>query len=114
MKRAACGWATACGISYSGGGKSSAAVGGRYVGGTFVGEHGAITVAEWLDQVIEETAEHAEALGCFSEMKRCRAIVGGGTSADAQMAVYERHRQTEDRIKALQAVSDWIAVATLQ
>ena len=30
------------------------------------------------------------------------------------MAVYERHRQTEDRIKALQAVSDWIAVATLQ
>ena len=87
----------------------------RYdVGGTFVGEHGAITVAEWLDQVIEETAEHAEALGCFSEMKRCRAIVGGGTSADAQMAVYERHRQTEDHIKALQAVSDWIAVATLQ
>jgi carboxylate-amine ligase len=87
----------------------------RYgVGGTFVGEHGAVTVAEWLDQVIEETAEHAEALGCLTALKRCRTIVGGGTSADAQMAVYETHRKTEDRAKALQAVSDWLAVATLQ
>jgi carboxylate-amine ligase len=87
----------------------------RYgVTGTFVGDHGAISVADLLDQVIEETAEHAEALGCFSEMKRCRTIVGGGTSADAQMAVYETHRKTEDRAQALQAVSDWLAVATLQ
>ena len=88
----------------------------RYgVSGTFVCENtGAISVADWFDQVLEETAEHAEALGCYSEMKRCRTIVGGGTSADAQMAVYETHRKTEDRAQALQAVSDWIAVATLQ
>jgi carboxylate-amine ligase len=87
----------------------------RYgVGGTFVGDDGAVTVADLLDQIIEETAEHAEALGCLSEMTRCRTIVGGGTSADAQMAVYETHRKKEDRVKALQAVSDWLAVATLQ
>jgi carboxylate-amine ligase len=87
----------------------------RYgVGGTFVGDGGAVSVADLLDQIIEETAEHAEALGCLSEMTRCRTIVGGGTSADAQMAVYETHRKKEDRGKALQAVSDWLAVATLQ
>ena len=87
----------------------------RYgVTGTFVCDHGAVTVADFLDQIIEETAEHAEALGCLSAVKRCRTIVGGGTSADAQMAVYETHRKTEDRAKSLQAVSDWLAVATLQ
>lgn len=85
------------------------------VTGTFVCDHGAISVADFLDQVIEETAEHAEALGCLSQMKRCRTIVGGGTSADAQMSVYETHRKkSEDRTQALQAVSDWLAVATLQ
>ena len=54
---------------------------------------GAITVADLVDQVVEETAADAEALGCLAEMQRCRTIVGSGTSADAQMAVYEKHRQ---------------------
>ena len=87
----------------------------RYgVHGTLVGENGAVTVAELLEQVIDETAEDAKALGCFNEMARCRTIVGAGTSADAQLAVYEQHGKTEDRDHALQAVTDWIAVATLQ
>jgi hypothetical protein len=47
-------------------------------------------------------------------MQRCRTIVGAGTSADAQIAVYQAHGQTEDRTRALDAVTDWIAVATLQ
>lgn len=87
----------------------------RYgVHGTFVGDNGAISIGEFLEQVLEETAADAEALHCVTEISRCRAIVGAGTSADAQMKVFEAHCKSEDRTRALQAVSDWIAVATLQ
>jgi carboxylate-amine ligase len=88
----------------------------RYgVHGTLVSDSGATSVAEFVDQVLEETAEDADALGCLSEMRRCRTIVGGGTSADAQIAVYETHgKRKEDRTQALQAVKDWLAIATLQ
>jgi carboxylate-amine ligase len=87
----------------------------RYgVRGTFVGENGAITVAGLMDQVIEDTAADAEALGCLEELQRCRIIVGAGTSADAQIAVYEAHGRTEGRVRALDAVTDWIAARTLQ
>jgi carboxylate-amine ligase len=88
----------------------------RYgVHGTLVSDSGATSVAEFVDQVLEETAEDADALGCLSEMSRCRTIVGAGTSADAQIAVYETHgKRKEDRTQALQAVKDWLAIATLQ
>jgi carboxylate-amine ligase len=87
----------------------------RYgVRGTFVGENGAITVAGMMEQVLEETAADAAALDCLAEMERCRIIVGAGTSADAQMAVFEAHGTTEGRARALDAVTDWIAVTTLQ
>ena len=71
-------------------------------------------VADLIEQVIEETAEDADALDCLSEMRRCRTIVGAGTSADAQIAVFETHGKKEGRADALQAVKDWLAVATLQ
>jgi carboxylate-amine ligase len=46
---------------------------------------------------------------------RCRAIVGEGTSADAQLAVFEQAQgRSENRSDALRAVTDWIAEATLQ
>jgi carboxylate-amine ligase len=87
----------------------------RYgVRGTFVGESGAITVADFAEQVLDETAADAEALGCFAEMQRCRAIVGAGTSADVQVAVFEAHGKTQGRAYALSAVTDWLALATLQ
>jgi carboxylate-amine ligase len=87
----------------------------RYgVRGTLVGDRGALSVADFVEQVLDETAADAEALGCLSEMQRCRTIVGAGTSADAQMAVYEAHGKTEDRASALSAVTDWLALATLQ
>ena len=63
--------------------------------------NGAITVADLLEQVIEEVAADAAALGCLDEVQRCRAIVGAGTSADAQMAVFEAHGKTEGRASAL-------------
>ena len=87
----------------------------RYgVHGTFVGDNGAITVAEMLEQVVDETSADAEALGCLAEVQRCRTIVGSGTSADAQMAVFEEHGKTEGRARALRAVTDWLAATTLQ
>jgi carboxylate-amine ligase len=87
----------------------------RYgVHGSFVGERGAVTVADFVEQVLEETAPDAEALGCLAAMQRCRTIASAGTSADAQMAVFEKHRQSEGHARALGAVTDWLALATLQ
>jgi glutamate---cysteine ligase / carboxylate-amine ligase len=87
----------------------------RYgVQGTFATEDGAVTVAEMLERVIEETAADAAALGCAAEIDRCRAIVTSGTSADAQLAVFKAHLERGGRDAALRAVTDWIAGATLQ
>src|SRR6516225_296646 len=87
----------------------------RYgVHATFAAEDGAVTVAEMLERVICDTAADAAALGCTAEIDRCRAIVGAGTSADAQLAVFEAHKQNGSHSAALRAVTDWIAAATLQ
>jgi carboxylate-amine ligase len=71
-------------------------------------------VAETLEQVLQDVAPDAEALGCATNVARCRAIVGAGTSADAQMRVFEAHEKNESRERALGAVNDWLAAATLQ
>jgi carboxylate-amine ligase len=89
----------------------------RYgVHGTFVNENGtgAITVAEMLNQVIEDVTPDAEALGCHAEVMRCRAIVGAGTSADAQLAIFDANKDSQSYAGALNAVTDWIAATTLQ
>jgi carboxylate-amine ligase len=87
----------------------------RYgVDGTFVEENGLVTVAEKLDQVIEDVAADAQALGSAIELQRCRAIVAAGTSADMQLGVFEAHDRADNREQALRAVTEWIAVATLQ
>lgn len=89
----------------------------RYgVHGTFVDEGGqAIPVAEMLEQVIEDIAKDAEALDCMAEIEHCRTIIGGGTSADAQLAVFaEAQGRSESRGDALRAVTEWIAETTLQ
>ena len=87
----------------------------RYgVHATFAAEEGAMTVAEMVERVICDTAPDAAALGCTAEINRCRAIVGSGTSADAQLAVFEAHIQSGNPGTALGAVTEWIAAATLQ
>ena len=87
----------------------------RYgVHGTFVSEIGAVSVAEVLDQLLEEIAPDAAALCCLGELRHCRTIVGAGTSADTQLAVFEQHRHGGSHAHALRAVTDWIAAATLQ
>src|ERR1041384_5027036 len=90
----------------------------RYgVHGTFVdiSGNGAISVAELLEQVLEDFERDAQALGCLKEVEHCRSIVGSGTSADTQLAVFEEAQgRNDDRDRALRAVTDWIAEATLQ
>jgi glutamate---cysteine ligase / carboxylate-amine ligase len=92
----------------------------RYgVHATFASEDGPISVSEMLERVIADTAADAAALGCAAEIDRCRAIVGSGTSADAQLAVFAAHKDrasgdSADRDAALRAVKDWIVAATLQ
>lgn len=87
----------------------------RYgVRGTFIGHGGAISVANLVDQVVEDVAEDAEALGCIAELRRCRTIVESGTSADAQIAMYEKIGKTDGRGRALAAVTEWLAATTLQ
>jgi glutamate---cysteine ligase / carboxylate-amine ligase len=70
-------------------------------------------VAEWLDETITLVAEDAAALGCVAEVESLRDIMSRGTSADAQLAVFEeartRLRQSE---QALGAVVDWLATET--
>jgi glutamate---cysteine ligase / carboxylate-amine ligase len=84
------------------------------VRGSFVIDGVAVPVAEMLDRVIDETAADARELGCVAEIDRCRTIAGAGTSADAQLAVFEAHRGQDGHDEALRAVSDWLAVATMQ
>jgi glutamate---cysteine ligase / carboxylate-amine ligase len=87
----------------------------RYgVHGTFVTDAGAVTIAQVLERVIADTVADAAALGCTAEIDRCRVIAGSGTSADAQLAVFEAHSKSEGREAALHAVTDWIAAVTLQ
>jgi len=90
----------------------------RYgVHGTFVtiDGSGAVSCAEFLEQAIEEAAADAVDLGCVNELQRCRAIVDAGTSADAQLAVFETERRNgANRDRALNAVTDWLVAATLR
>jgi carboxylate-amine ligase len=89
----------------------------RYgIHGTFVDEARPreVPFPHWLDQVIEEAADDAAALGCLDEVVHCRTIAAGGTSADAQLTVYRRTRdEGAERKEALAAVSEWLAATTL-
>jgi glutamate---cysteine ligase / carboxylate-amine ligase len=89
----------------------------RYgVHGTLVSldTHAAVSVVDNLGRVLDEVMPDADALGCVEEIERCRAIAASGTSADTQLAVFEAHEKIADRDRALTAVADWLATATLQ
>jgi carboxylate-amine ligase len=87
---------------------------GTFIADTFIAEAGAVPVADCLKRVIAETARDAEALGCTDDVGRCVAIAAEGTSADAQVAIFEAHKEDASHEDALRAVLDWIAAATLQ
>ena len=86
----------------------------RYgVHGTFVTEEGPIAVADVLEQVLAMIAEDAEHLGCAEELAQCRRIAAEGTSADAQLAVFEARDREDGPEAALAAVAHWIAQTTV-
>jgi carboxylate-amine ligase len=89
----------------------------RYgIHGTFADDRGrgALTVSDLLDEVLDAVLPDAEALDCADEVLRCRSIVDSGTSADMQLAIFEAQAKNNGPARALTAVTDWLAAATLQ
>jgi glutamate---cysteine ligase / carboxylate-amine ligase len=86
----------------------------RYgVHATFAGEDGPATVADMLERVIADTAADAAALDCAAELAHCRAIVDRGTSADAQLAIFNARDAHDGGATALRAVTGWLAATTV-
>ena len=84
----------------------------RYgVAASFVSPEGAISVSQMLDDVLVKAREDIDALGCWEEMLHCRAIIGGGSSADRQLRVFEQARRMPAS-DPLHAVLRWIADTT--
>ena len=81
--------------------------------GTFVCDGGAISVPALVDLVIEETKADAAALGCSAELN-----VAAPSLALAPLRtrnrVFHAHGRTGGRAAALQAVTRWLAAATLE
>ncbi len=68
---------------------------------------------EVLDELIELSAEDADALGCRDEVEACRAIPAHGTSAHRQLAQYRHSRGAGKTLKeALIDVVDWLVRET--
>ena len=78
---------------------------------SFVSERGAVSVSDYLEDILEMTRDDARILEC-DEVAHCRRIVTHGTSADAQLAAYNNHL-SEGSDAALDAVIAWIGKATL-
>ncbi len=88
----------------------------RYgIHGGFVDEASASmrTVGDVLDSVIEMIEGDAAAIGCHGEIMSLRDILQRGTSADAQLAVFEEARnRLRHSDQALGVVVDWLASET--
>ncbi len=73
-----------------------------------------VPFADLLEEIIDLTREDAEALGCVAEVERARDIVGRGTSAHRQLALYrEAIAAGAAREEALRAVVDWLIEETV-
>jgi carboxylate-amine ligase len=73
-----------------------------------------MSAREWLEEILDFTAEDAADFGCQREMGDLARIVDGGTSADAQLAVYSKATaRGRQRLTALKDVVDWAARRTL-
>ena len=73
----------------------------------FITGAGAVPVPEFLDHVVEMIAEDAEVLDSAAAVARCKAIASEGTSADAQIAIFDAHLP-EGEARAFAEVVDWI------
>lgn len=52
-----------------------------------------VPYAELVEEILELVEEDADVLGCRSEVERARVIAAEGTSADRQIATYQRERE---------------------
>ncbi|MBK5958627.1 carboxylate-amine ligase [Rhodoplanes elegans] len=79
---------------------------------SFVTRDGPEPVAAVLERLLRQAADDIDALDCAAEVAHCRTIVAEGTSADAQLAVYEQHVAGGHRA-ALRAVLQWLRDETI-
>lgn len=81
---------------------------------SFIDESGETsTFDEYLERILADVAEDAEALGCSTETARARVIVSEGASADRQRSIFA-NAQASGRTprEALTMVVDWMAAAS--
>ena len=72
-----------------------------------------ITAKEWLEETFTLVAEDAAALGCEKEIAHLHRILSTGSSADVQIAAYEKARGAKrQKLTALKDVVDWLAKET--
>jgi carboxylate-amine ligase len=73
----------------------------------------AVPLTELLQQLFTLVDDEADRLGCKPALQRIHAIVTNGTSAHAQLAIYNERRVAGDtRSKALRKVVDWLIDTT--
>jgi glutamate---cysteine ligase / carboxylate-amine ligase len=72
-----------------------------------------VTAATWLDEVLDFVHEDVHAFGCAGEIAHLTRLVTEGTSADHQIAVYDRARAANrSHSEAPRDVIDWAAAET--
>jgi carboxylate-amine ligase len=75
----------------------------------------AVTVQEYVEELLGRIEGDARALGCDTALASARTILKRGTSADSQISVFrEAEHRTGSRSEALKAVSAWLAETTLK
>jgi carboxylate-amine ligase len=87
------------------------------LGARFIDEHGgpAEPVHAALARLRRHCAEDADALQCRHELSALDALMAEGTSADVQLAIYDRRREQGDsHLQALVPVLDWLLATTLE
>lgn len=73
----------------------------------------AIGVVAWLDEILDQVADDIDALDCVVELDHLRQVARAGSSADAQLQVYDTARAGgRQRLTALKDVVDWAAETT--
>jgi len=82
------------------------------VQGSFATKDGPLTVSEFLDKAIALTEEDAKLLGCTAEIAHCREIAAQGTSADAQIEIFQAESQAAGEEAAFAKVIGWLAENT--
>lgn len=87
------------------------------LGARFIDEGGgpAEPAPDALARLRRHCAEDADALQCRHELSALDALLAEGTSADVQLAIYDRRREQGDsHLQALVPVLDWLLATTLE